>query len=60
MRRAVLRSARFWESIGSRFFPAFGGVLLMEAEKQIYAPAAQKARIRTRRAYVPVAQPASI
>jgi len=59
-RRYVLRSARFWEIIGGQFFSVFGGVLLMEAEKQIYAPSAQKARVRARRSYISVAQPASI
>jgi SAM-dependent methyltransferase len=59
-RRYVLRSARFWEGAGSHFFPRFGGVLLMEAEKQIYAPLMQKARSRGRKIYAPVAQPAGI
>jgi SAM-dependent methyltransferase len=59
-RRYVLRSARFWESIGSQFFSGFGGVLLIEAEKQIYAPLMQKVRDRSRRAYAPLAQPAGI
>jgi SAM-dependent methyltransferase len=59
-RRYVLRSARFWESAGSHFFSGFGGVLLVEAEKQIYAPLMQKVRSRGRKAYVPIAQPAGI
>ncbi len=58
--RYMLRSSRFWESIGSQFFPGFGGVLLMEAEKQIYAPLVQKVWQRQRKAYVPLAQPAGI
>jgi hypothetical protein len=33
----VLRSARAWERIGMRWFPTFGGVVLVEATKQIYA-----------------------
>lgn len=53
----MLRSARMLEIIGSHFFPAFGGVQMLEAEKQIYAPVSQKARIRARKTYVPVAQP---
>jgi SAM-dependent methyltransferase len=59
-RRYVLRSARFWEGMGSRFFPGFGGVLLIEAEKQIYAPLMQKVRSRGRKAYAPLAQPAGV
>jgi len=35
--RMVLRSARFWERVGSRWFPTFAGVVLVEATKQIYA-----------------------
>jgi SAM-dependent methyltransferase len=35
--RMVLRSARAWERIGMRWFPTFGGVVLVEATKQIYA-----------------------
>jgi SAM-dependent methyltransferase len=59
-RRYVLRSARFWESTGFHFFSGFGGVLLMEAEKQIYAPLMQKARSRGRKVSVSMAQPAGI
>lgn len=36
--RMILRSAPAWEKIGHRFFPGFGGVCLVEATKQIYAP----------------------
>jgi SAM-dependent methyltransferase len=35
--RMVLRSARAWERIGARWFPTFGGVVMVEATKQIYA-----------------------
>ncbi len=60
-RRYILRAARFLEVVGSRFFAAFGGVLIVEAEKQIYAPAAQKARVRARKVYVPsTVQPAGV
>jgi hypothetical protein len=53
---------RFWEEIGSRFFSGFGGVLMVEAEKQIYAPLMQKIRKGGRRAYVQgsLAQPAGV
>jgi hypothetical protein len=51
----VLRTALAWERVGLRWAQHFAGVLLMAAEKQIYAtplePAVTK---RRRRAYVPV------
>ena len=31
-----LRAARTWEGIGRRIWPAFGGVLIMEAEKVVF------------------------
>ncbi|MEI2387093.1 methyltransferase domain-containing protein [Breoghania sp. JC706] len=34
--RLVLRSARGWERVGHRLWPAFAGVLVVEAEKQLY------------------------
>ncbi|MTI44076.1 methyltransferase family protein [Roseibium hamelinense] len=34
--RSVLRAAWTWERIGRRIWPAFGGLLLMEAEKKVY------------------------
>jgi len=36
-RRIFLRSAPAWENIGSRWFPGFAGVLMVEAAKQLYA-----------------------
>jgi len=35
--RMVLRSARAWERMGTRWFPTFAGVVMVEATKQIYA-----------------------
>ena len=46
--RMVLRSALAWERIGRRFFPAFAGVVTVEAGKQIYAKPAKK-RVPSRR-----------
>jgi len=34
--RAILRAARTWEGIGRRIWPAFGGVLIVEAEKVVF------------------------
>lgn len=34
--RTILRAARTWEGIGRRIWPAFGGVLIMEAEKVVF------------------------
>ena len=35
--RALVRSAPAWERVGRRWFPTFGGVVLIEAGKQLYA-----------------------
>lgn len=37
-RRYLLRFARVIEAIGHSFFTAFGGVIILEAEKRIFAP----------------------
>ena len=34
-----------FELFGEKLFPGFGGLLLMEAGKQIYAPLAAKSRL---------------
>lgn len=53
--RFVLSSAPAMERIGSRLFPTFSGVLLIEAIKQIYgaAPTASVARARRRLVVIP-------
>jgi SAM-dependent methyltransferase len=52
--RMMLRSARAWERIGTRWFPTFAGVVIVEATKQIYAkPAAARAPRRRRFVYKP-------
>lgn len=45
------------ESIGSRFFGGFGGVLILEAEKQVYALSG-KLHSQRRYTHVPLSQPA--
>jgi SAM-dependent methyltransferase len=53
--RVMLRTAMVWERIGLRWAKTFAGVLLMAAEKQIYAVPAEPALKRARvPAYVPV------
>ncbi|EFO32393.1 ATP synthase subunits region ORF 4 [Roseibium sp. TrichSKD4] len=34
----ILRSATTWEAIGRKLWPAFGGLLIMEAEKKVFRP----------------------
>jgi SAM-dependent methyltransferase len=53
--RLVLRTALAWERVGQRWARHFAGVLLMLAEKQIYAAPVEPAVKRRRMpAYVPV------
>ncbi len=51
--RMVLSSARAWETAGERWFPAFAGVVMIEASKQMYA-AQPLTQTRRARAYVPL------
>jgi SAM-dependent methyltransferase len=54
--RMVLRFAPAAEEIGRRWFETFGGVVIVEAAKQIYAGSAlREARVK-RRSYLPVAE----
>lgn len=36
--KLLLRAARVWERAGARLWPGFGGVLMLEAEKDMLAP----------------------
>ncbi len=47
-RRFVLGAANGWEKAGAMLWPRFSGVLLLEAEKQIYAPPPGHAERRKR------------
>ncbi len=51
--RMMISSAPAWEKIGDRWFPAFAGVVVAEAAKQIYAGQAEPERAG-RRAYLPL------
>jgi SAM-dependent methyltransferase len=48
-RRVIMRTARWWEDAGQRFWPRFAGMLLVEAEKQVYAlPSPGRKRVRVK------------
>lgn len=51
--RMIMSSARAWENIGRRWFHAVGGVVTVEASKQIYA-ATPNARVARQGAYAAV------
>ena len=46
-RRIIRRLSPTWEQVGKRWLRPFSGVVLMEAEKQVYAGTAQTASART-------------
>ncbi|HXE17461.1 MAG TPA: methyltransferase domain-containing protein [Stellaceae bacterium] len=54
--RMLLGSAGALERIGARWFNRFGGVVMIEATKQLYRPAAERAEKR-RAVYVPANAP---
>lgn len=51
--RMVQSAAGAWETVGSRYFPVLGGVIIAEATKQIYAGTTAGARSRVR-GYLPM------
>ena len=54
--RMMLASAPAWEKFGQQFFSSFGGVVIGEATKQIYAANAEPIRKKTRHRYVKAPQ----
>ena len=52
--RMVVGSGRTWERVGARWFQTFGGVVMIEATKQIYAGHAIRAVPRGRRVALPM------
>jgi len=54
--RMILRSAGALERVGARWFNRFGGVVMIEATKQLYRPATERAEKR-RSVYVPANAP---
>lgn len=58
--RLILSTAPAWERIGNRFFSTFGGVTIVEATKQLFAPTmvGEGAHVQRRRGFViPEARP---
>jgi SAM-dependent methyltransferase len=55
--RLMLSLADFFEKYGEKLCPAFGGLLLVEAGKQLYAPLVAKSRTSSRRLIVPMPLP---
>ena len=44
---SIVRAAAAWERMGARFWPAFSGVILVEAQKELVQPLTQRARARS-------------
>lgn len=45
----LLRSAQWWEKLGEKIFPAMGGLIFIDASKQIYAGSGTGARVINRK-----------
>ncbi|WP_343560735.1 class I SAM-dependent methyltransferase [Kiloniella sp. b19] len=54
---AILRSSPAWERLGKRLAPSFGGVLMVEATKQLYAPTPRRREKRLQEATVGFPRP---
>lgn len=52
-RQVLLRSATAWERVGAALSPAFAGVIIVEARKELVAPIGKAAKARARRGLVP-------
>jgi SAM-dependent methyltransferase len=57
--RLLLSLADVFEKYGEKLFPGFGGLLLIEAAKQLYAPPLAKPRREARRMILPLPLPAA-
>ena len=55
--RFILALADVFERYGEILFPGFGGLLMMEAGKQIYAPLSPKAKLTKHRLVLPLPMP---
>jgi hypothetical protein len=56
--RLLLSMVKTFERWGEILFPGFGGLLVMEAGKQLYAPLAPKSRLTRHRLVLPLPLPA--
>lgn len=57
--RLVLSLADYIEKFGEKVYPSFGGLLFIEASKQLYAPLLTKAKPRQHRLILPLPLPVS-
>ncbi len=58
LRQAILRrSVGAWERLGTLFWPAFSGVIMVQASKQVYSVVRAKHRIRLPRRLKPIIDP---
>jgi SAM-dependent methyltransferase len=57
--RFILSLAEILEKYGAKVFPGFGGLLMIEASKQLYAPTLTKSRAIERRVLLPIPLSAS-
>ena len=55
--RMLLRSATAWERVGAAVSPAFSGVMIAEARKELVAPIGKPARARVLHGLVPAGNP---
>ncbi len=55
----ILKSANSWENLGRRFWPAFSGVLMVEATKQLYQGLPVTKFATSKRAIRPILVPAN-
>ena len=53
-RRMLLRWAPAWERVGANVSPAFAGVIIVEARKEVVAPIGKPAKARVLRNFVPI------
>jgi len=53
-RKMLLRSATAWERVGSAMSPAFSGVIIAEARKELIAPIGKPAKARALRDFVAI------
>ena len=52
--KMLMRAAAAWEQAGARWFPGFGGVVMIEASKQVYRLVRPVERVRPRPLLVPI------